>query len=76
MNHVQCWTRTGFQTCLFPSSNMQSFPSRLQVFPSVRLPAFLPRSDDRVEGIVEPLHRQIHHLSEGVILGAFVLVAH
>lgn len=51
------------------------FPSRLQVFLSVRL-AFLLRSDDRVEGIVEPLHRQIHHLSEGVVLSAFVLVAH
>lgn len=51
------------------------FPSWLQVFLSVRL-AFLLRSDDRVEGIVEPLHRQIHHLSEGVVLGAFVLVAH
>lgn len=45
--------------------------------PSWLLPflAFLLRSDDRVEGIVKPLHRQIHHFSEGIILYAFVLIA-
>lgn len=35
-----------------------------------------PSSDNRVEGVVEPLHRQFHHLSQGVILCAFILIAH
>lgn len=33
-------------------------------------------SDDGVEGVIEPLHRQLHHLSQGVVLGAVVLTAH
>lgn len=33
-------------------------------------------SDDRVEGVVEPLHSQIHHFSQGVVLCALILIGH
>lgn len=41
----------------------------------IKGPSVLPlRSDDRVESIVEPLHCHFHHLSQGVILCAFVVL--
>lgn len=33
-------------------------------------------SDDRVQGVVEPLHGQLDHLSQGVVLRALLLAAH
>lgn len=33
-----------------------------------------PSSDNRVQGVVEPLRRQFHHLSQRVVLYALVLV--
>ncbi|KAG7224220.1 hypothetical protein INR49_019955 [Caranx melampygus] len=33
-------------------------------------------SDDWVEGVIETLHGQLHHLSQGVVLCGLVLVAH
>lgn len=33
-------------------------------------------SDDRVQGVVEPLHSQLDHLSQGVVLRALLLAAH
>lgn len=33
-------------------------------------------SDDRVKGVVEPLHCQIHHFSQGVVLCALILIGH
>lgn len=38
-------------------------------------PSVLPLgSDDGIESIVEPLHRYFHHLSQGVVLCAFVVL--